>query len=312
MFVAIGILSILAGLFVFKQGTALTILSGLAQSKAATTVSGAFLLVAICMVIAGVFSCCSKNGERRGMIITAAIMYLLASLFGFAYRTGDMKVWSIVCLILGIIYIFAKKSNKTETPATPRYTPSDTNNTYGQDNTQASVQSAPQTVYTAEKDPRWKETDKGFVACPECGKRVSVDFISIRGFCPDCKYPYYLEKKTVEEPIQEKQENKQLIRDAKWTIVDKNFTICPGCGKRMSLDFIKARGKCPECNCVFYNVTSTEAEFSQEEKANAEGQKLIWTRDSEGFTKCPKCEAYMSFDYILAKGQCPKCGQKFA
>ena len=105
MFIAIGILSILVGIFVFRQGSALSLLSGIAQSSSGSTISGAFLIVAICMILAGAFSCACKSGEKRGLVKVSIAAYLCGALFGFIFNVGDLKIWSIVCLALGVIYI---------------------------------------------------------------------------------------------------------------------------------------------------------------------------------------------------------------
>ncbi len=36
----------------------------------------------------------------------------------------------------------------------------------------------------------WNPAEPGFVNCPRCGKRMSVDFIKARKKCPDCGRPY--------------------------------------------------------------------------------------------------------------------------
>lgn len=46
-------------------------------------------------------------------------------------------------------------------------------------------------------------------------------------------------------PEQETEENG-------WIIDGKSFVICPQCNDRMSIDFIKARGVCPNCGCEYY------------------------------------------------------------
>ena len=43
----------------------------------------------------------------------------------------------------------------------------------------------------------------------------------------------------------QKSENPEWINDG------DNFVKCPQCGNRMSIDFIKARKKCPNCGCVY-------------------------------------------------------------
>lgn len=114
MFMVLGILSILAGIFVFRQGSALSILSGFAGSQEASAISGAFLIVAICMVLAGIFACACKSGEKRGFVKTSAVVYFLGAFFGFVFNTGDLKIWAIVCLALGILYIAWLTRHKKE------------------------------------------------------------------------------------------------------------------------------------------------------------------------------------------------------
>ena len=99
--------------------------------------------------------------------------------------------------------------------------------------------------------------------------------------------------------------------DMKWEIIDGNFTNCPNCGRYMSLDFIKARGVCQQCNFPYYTENSSSPE-KHSENGKPTTKKKIWIRDEDGFTKCPNCDAYMSFDYILTKRKCPKCGQEYA
>lgn len=37
-----------------------------------------------------------------------------------------------------------------------------------------------------------------------------------------------------------------------WVDIEKGFVKCPCCNNRLSLDFIRARGKCPACGCSYY------------------------------------------------------------
>lgn len=113
MFTALGILSILAGIFVFRQGSAMSVLSTIASSDSGMTISGAFIIVAVCLVIGGAFSCACKSGEKRGVLKVAIVAYIIAALIGFAFNFGDLKVWSVVCLVIGAIYIIWLVRHKT-------------------------------------------------------------------------------------------------------------------------------------------------------------------------------------------------------
>ncbi|NLE20248.1 MAG: hypothetical protein GX623_05455 [Clostridiales bacterium] len=65
MFTAFGILSILAGIFVFFQGSMLSALSNLADSSSRSPVAGSFMVVAILLIIAGAFSIGSSGGAKK-------------------------------------------------------------------------------------------------------------------------------------------------------------------------------------------------------------------------------------------------------
>lgn len=241
MFIVFGILSILAGIFVFRQGTLLSVLSSAAQSESGLAFSGAFLIVAICLILSGAVSCACKNGEKRGFVKAAIFFYAAASFFGFVFRVGDLKIWAVVCLIVAVIYLFILISKKKDTsPQQQPYVqyPSDLNNQA--QNISTSTASRPQQPETV-VDPRWVNVDSDFTLCPECGKRMSREFIRARGSCPDCQCSYYKTVEVVTEPEVEIEPGRP------WIIGTDGFTSCPKCGKRVSLDFIRRRGECPVC-----------------------------------------------------------------
>lgn len=45
--------------------------------------------------------------------------------------------------------------------------------------------------------------------------------------------------------------DQQESKTEPWTPDSQGFVNCPGCGNRMSVDFIRVRGKCPNCSCEY-------------------------------------------------------------
>ncbi len=84
-------------------------------------VSGsAGLLVALLMLAGGIVMIATRKSTKKGGSIAGVIIFLLAALLGFANAGSysDLKIWSGLCLILGIINIIAairlKKENTVE------------------------------------------------------------------------------------------------------------------------------------------------------------------------------------------------------
>lgn len=103
MFITVGILSILAGIFVFRQASILSVLSGIVKSELA--VAGAFSIVALVLIISGALGIACKNGEKRGMVIACILLYLLGTLAAITnYNAGDMKIWTYVCGVVAFLY----------------------------------------------------------------------------------------------------------------------------------------------------------------------------------------------------------------
>lgn len=116
MFIVFGILSILAGAYIFQQGDTLSRLSSLSDYSA--NLPGIFLIVGLSLIVAGSMSIASHDGERRKFIIGSAISYgisFVASTVEFS--TGDMAIWSVLSIITMIIYIIwlVRHRDKTET-----------------------------------------------------------------------------------------------------------------------------------------------------------------------------------------------------
>ncbi len=113
MTIVFGVLSVLAGIFVFRQGTVLSVLSSITDSNSASATSGAFLIVAICLIVAGICGCICKNGNNKGATVCAAVFYLLGAVFAFIFKTGDLKLWAVVCAVMAAVYLFLQNKTKS-------------------------------------------------------------------------------------------------------------------------------------------------------------------------------------------------------
>ncbi len=304
MFIVIGILSILAGGFVFRQGSLLSLLSAAVNSEEYFAISGGFILVAICLIIAGICSCACRSGEKRGFVKTATVFYFIATAFALIFRAGDLKIWAAVCGITGLFYIGKLISLNEKSSNAYDHETAHTTFGNGSNGVDTSFPSVP------EKNDRWVFDTEGFCNCPECGKHMSRDFILARGKCPACGYSYWLEKPS-EIQNQEKEDAVELknmdMHDAIWVGNKDGFSNCPCCGKHLSLDYLNLRRKCPACGCEY----DSQHLVYEDPAKQIETENKDWALDEDGFTKCPSCGAYMSGEYVRAKGACPKCGTTY-
>ena len=114
MFIVFGILSILAGCFVFNQAMTLLRLSQIVQSQ--SEVSLTFLVVAICLILAGAFALASQNGIRHGFIRAASWVYgasFLTAIFNLA--AGDIVLWLVVSASM-VVFLSVWLSRHSPTP----------------------------------------------------------------------------------------------------------------------------------------------------------------------------------------------------
>lgn len=104
MFVGVGVVSILAGLFVFNQANMLLKLSMLTGSNYGMT--GSFLFIAFAFIFSGAMMIASKSGSKRGFLTAATLPYVVVFLIAFThYHFGDMSIWTFVSvgLVMWII-----------------------------------------------------------------------------------------------------------------------------------------------------------------------------------------------------------------
>lgn len=102
-----GILSIVLALLVMFQSCAAGISNSLEENGEIGGTGG--LLVAICLIVAGIVGMATRNGEGKGASIVTAVFYGLGALVGYATAESyaDLNIWATVCLIFAVIYIIA-------------------------------------------------------------------------------------------------------------------------------------------------------------------------------------------------------------
>ena len=102
-----GILSVVLALLVMFQSCAAGISNALEENGEIGGTGG--LLVAICLIVAGIVGMATRNSEGKGASIVTAVFYGLGALMGYvtAESYADLNIWATVCLIFAVIYIIA-------------------------------------------------------------------------------------------------------------------------------------------------------------------------------------------------------------
>lgn len=114
----LGIISIVLFFLVSFQSCAAGLGNTLTNSDEVSGTAG--ILLAFCMLIAGIVGICTRKSKGGGII--AGIFYLIGGMLGITnYGSfSDLAIWSVLCLIFGIVFILgslrmknAEKGNKT-------------------------------------------------------------------------------------------------------------------------------------------------------------------------------------------------------
>ena len=102
-----GILSIIISVFILLQSCAAGVGNALADNGEVSGSAGAF--VAILIMAGGIAMVSTRKSEKRGGSIACSIIYFLAALLGYpnAGSYGDLKIWSGMAVILGILNVVA-------------------------------------------------------------------------------------------------------------------------------------------------------------------------------------------------------------
>ena len=97
-----GIISIVAGIFVFTQSSRLNTLSMLASSL--SNAAAAFTITAACLVIAGVLSIIHAIKPNGKYMISACVCHGIITITSFAVPVGDLVLWRYICFVLCVYY----------------------------------------------------------------------------------------------------------------------------------------------------------------------------------------------------------------
>lgn len=108
-----GIISIVLFGLISVQSCAAGVSNALAENGEISGSAG--LLLAFCMLIAGIVGICTRKSKIGGIV--AGVFYLFAGLIGIAnYGSySDLAIWSVVCFIFGTVYLVGSiKMKKSE------------------------------------------------------------------------------------------------------------------------------------------------------------------------------------------------------
>ncbi len=108
----IGIISMVLFLVVAFQSCAAGIGNALADNGEVSGTSG--ILVALCMLIAGIVGVATRKSKGGG--ITAGVFYLIGGIIGITtYGSySDLAIWAGLCLAFGLVFIFGSIGRKVK------------------------------------------------------------------------------------------------------------------------------------------------------------------------------------------------------
>ena len=108
----IGIISMVLFLVVIFQSCVAGIGNALAENGEVSGSAG--VLLAVFMLVAGIVGVATR--KSRGGGIVAGVFYLIGGLLGIAnYGSyGDLKIWSILCLIFACVFILGSVKKKAK------------------------------------------------------------------------------------------------------------------------------------------------------------------------------------------------------
>ena len=107
MFTTIGVLSILGAIMLYRYASPVAPFSVAFLDQAGSlTRAGTAALMAIGIVVAGIFSLCSKNGRKRSCMIVAAVFYMISGVLGIiAGYEEHLIIWVSLCILISALYI---------------------------------------------------------------------------------------------------------------------------------------------------------------------------------------------------------------
>ena len=109
----VGITSIVLTFLIMFQSCAATLGDALVDEGGTSGFSG--MLVAICMLIAGIVAIAARNSRGGGIFCT--VLYAFAGLVGISMHGmfGDLMIWGGLCFVFALIFLISvvrqKKTN---------------------------------------------------------------------------------------------------------------------------------------------------------------------------------------------------------
>ena len=100
-----GIVSIVLFALVIFQSCAAGLSNAMAENGEAGGSAG--LILAVCLLIAGIVGLATRNADGKGGSITSAAFYILGAIVGFAGAGSytDLIVWSVISVVFALIYL---------------------------------------------------------------------------------------------------------------------------------------------------------------------------------------------------------------
>lgn len=110
MKLVIGILSIVLFVLVGMQSCVAGL--GNTMSNNGEVGGSAGLLLAICLLVAGIVAICTRNGGKGGFV--SAAFYIVGGLIALlcAGSYGDLYVWSVLSIVFGILCIIGSRKKQ--------------------------------------------------------------------------------------------------------------------------------------------------------------------------------------------------------
>lgn len=111
----IGIISIvLSGLITF-QSCAAGLSNALSENEEIGGTAG--ILLAICLLVAGIVGIVTRNSPSKGAAITTACFFIAGGIIAFASAGSfsDLYIWAVISIAFGLVFIislFVKKKNE--------------------------------------------------------------------------------------------------------------------------------------------------------------------------------------------------------
>lgn len=99
----LGVICIIAGIFVLFQSFGLTVLTALANTIAPMALS--FIVVGVSLLVSGIMAIVYSSGRKRKFLFRCALANVIAATAAIACNAGDLRFWFVVCLMIAAYYL---------------------------------------------------------------------------------------------------------------------------------------------------------------------------------------------------------------